>query len=59
MTLYLATIYRLSGNQKRYAWLFHASAVMLLAISVFALRMCYTGKLKWRDTQYGAELSNP
>jgi cellulose synthase/poly-beta-1,6-N-acetylglucosamine synthase-like glycosyltransferase len=58
MTLYLATTYRLSGNSMRYAWLFPMSALMMLAICVFALRMCYTGKLKWRDTQYGAELTS-
>ncbi len=58
MTWYLATMYRLSGNPMRYAWLFPMSAVMMLAICVFALRMCYTGKLKWRDTQYDADLTS-
>jgi cellulose synthase/poly-beta-1,6-N-acetylglucosamine synthase-like glycosyltransferase len=56
MTSYLATIYALSGNPKRYAWLFPISGTMMIAIFCFALRMCYTGKLKWRDTHYGAEL---
>lgn len=58
MTSYLATIYGMSGNPKRYAWLYTVSGAMMLAIFTFALRMCYTGKLKWRDTQYGAELSS-
>jgi len=58
MTGYLASIYKLSGNAKRYAWLFPLSCWMLMAIFCFALRMCYTGKLKWRDTTYGAELSS-
>jgi len=56
MTAYLATIYAFSGNPKRYAWLFPISGTMMIAIFCFALRMCYTGKLKWRDTHYGAEL---
>ncbi|HEX3358529.1 MAG TPA: glycosyltransferase family 2 protein [Tepidisphaeraceae bacterium] len=59
MTTYLAVIYGMSGNPKRYAWLFPIAGTMMLAIFSFALRMCYTGKLKWRDTQYGAELTNP
>ena len=56
MTSYFATVYGMSGNPKRHAWLFPISGTMMLAIFTFALRMCYTGKLKWRDTVYGAEL---
>jgi hypothetical protein len=57
MTSYLATIYGLSGNPRRYAWLYPISGSMLLAIFAFALKMCYSVKLKWRDTHYGAELT--
>jgi chlorobactene glucosyltransferase len=59
MMTYLTIIYGMSGNPRRYAWLFPIAGTMMLAIFSFALRMCYTGKLKWRDTQYGAELTNP
>lgn len=52
MTVYLALIYRWSGNRARYALLFPLGGGVLLGILAFALRTCRTGRVMWRETQF-------
>ena len=48
----VALIYRWSHNASRYAMLFPLSGGILLAMLAFALRLCRTGKVLWRNTTY-------
>lgn len=50
LTLHLLRVYYESGNRKRYALLFPLSGPVMVAILAFALRMCRTGRVNWRDT---------
>jgi cellulose synthase/poly-beta-1,6-N-acetylglucosamine synthase-like glycosyltransferase len=52
MSGYLALIYRKAGQPRRYALLFPVGCGLLLALLCYALRMCRTGRVVWRDTQY-------
>ena len=52
MTGYLALIYRKAGQPPRYALLFPLACAALLVLLSYALRMCRTGRVLWRDTQY-------
>jgi chlorobactene glucosyltransferase len=52
LTIFLSILYRWSGNRRRYAAAFPLASAMLLAIFTFALRMCATGRVKWRGTSY-------
>lgn len=52
ITMYLAIIYRSSGNPMRNAWLFPLGGTLLLWIFAFALRICQTGRLTWRETNF-------
>jgi hypothetical protein len=54
MTLYLAIIYRGSGNRARFAWLFPAAAGIMISILTFALKLCRSGRVIWRGTQFTA-----
>jgi chlorobactene glucosyltransferase len=55
MTGYLMLIYRWSGNRARFAFLVPLSAPLMLAILVYSLRKCQTGKIVWRDTVFAPE----
>ncbi len=52
MTTALATMYAWSGNSKRYAFLFPLGGALLIWIWTRTLKMCATGKVEWRGTQY-------
>ncbi len=54
MTAYLMLVYRFSRNPRWNALLFPLAAGVMLTIFVYALRMCRTGRVTWRDTQYAA-----
>jgi cellulose synthase/poly-beta-1,6-N-acetylglucosamine synthase-like glycosyltransferase len=54
MTGYFMRVYRWSGNPMRSALLVPVSAVLMLAILVYALRKCQTGRILWRDTEFAA-----
>jgi cellulose synthase/poly-beta-1,6-N-acetylglucosamine synthase-like glycosyltransferase len=54
MTGYLMRVYRWSGNLMRSALLLPVSAGLMLAIFVYALRKCQTGRILWRDTEFAA-----
>ena len=51
MTAYLMLIYRWSGNPKRAALLAPITAAIMLAIFVFSLRKCRTGRIVWRGSE--------
>jgi cellulose synthase/poly-beta-1,6-N-acetylglucosamine synthase-like glycosyltransferase len=53
-TVFLATIYRDSGNRARLALLFPVSGSVVLAIMGYALRLCRTGRMNWRGTDIHA-----
>ncbi|MEA2711045.1 MAG: chlorobactene glucosyltransferase [Phycisphaerales bacterium] len=61
MTLTLMAIYRMSGNQKRYALAFPLGGAVMLAMYGAAVRACRTGKIAWRGTSYtaGSATSSP
>jgi cellulose synthase/poly-beta-1,6-N-acetylglucosamine synthase-like glycosyltransferase len=54
MNAYLALIYRKAGQPRRYGavFLFPLSCGIIIALLAYALRMCRTGRVLWRDTQY-------
>jgi chlorobactene glucosyltransferase len=52
MNGYLAVIYKKAGQPRRYALLFPLGCGVLLPLLAYALRMCRTGRVLWRDTQY-------
>jgi cellulose synthase/poly-beta-1,6-N-acetylglucosamine synthase-like glycosyltransferase len=52
MSAYLAMIYRLSGNQMRYALLAPVAGVLMLGIFALSLRKCRSGRIVWRDTEF-------
>jgi len=54
MMLFLAMIYRGSGNRARYMHLFPVSASLLVAFLAYSLRLCRTGRVTWRGTQFSA-----
>jgi cellulose synthase/poly-beta-1,6-N-acetylglucosamine synthase-like glycosyltransferase len=54
MTTILAAIYRMSGNRSRFALIFPLAAGVLIALYVYAVRACVTGKIAWRGTSYTA-----
>ena len=49
----MAIVYAKSGNNPLWALLFPLTAVMLLAMYVNALRLCWTGRWMWRGTEFG------
>lgn len=52
MAAWLATIYRASGNSRRYAVAAPLTFLFVLGILLYALVMCRTGRITWRGTQY-------
>jgi len=52
MTLALGGLYADSGNPRRNALLFPIGGSILVALFVFALRWCATGKIEWRGTTF-------
>lgn len=52
MYLLIALVYRWSGNKSRYTFVFPLAAIMLIVIWLKAIRMCFTGKVKWRGDTY-------
>ncbi len=52
MALWLALLYGWSNNPRRYAAAAPATFLVVLSILVYALRMCVTGRISWRNTQY-------
>ncbi|HTL27627.1 MAG TPA: glycosyltransferase family A protein, partial [Tepidisphaeraceae bacterium] len=52
LTWIFAKIYRWSHNTALYAPLFPISGGLLLALFAFALHLCRTGKVQWRNTTY-------
>jgi chlorobactene glucosyltransferase len=52
MTAMLALIYKWARNPAPFAALFPISGTILLAILAFALRVCRTGRVQWRNTTY-------
>jgi chlorobactene glucosyltransferase len=48
----MAMIYRWSGNKVRFTFGFPLAAIMLIGIWLRAIRMCFTGKVKWRGDVY-------
>jgi len=52
LTATLGTMYSWSGNRRSNALLFPLGGSMLLLILGKALKMCATGKVEWRGTQY-------
>jgi cellulose synthase/poly-beta-1,6-N-acetylglucosamine synthase-like glycosyltransferase len=54
MSAYLAIVYRMSGTRARGALLFPLGGAVMLGIFAFAIRTCYTGRVKWRGTHFSA-----
>jgi chlorobactene glucosyltransferase len=54
MTAYLAMIYGKSGQPRWPALLLPLGCGVLLALLAYALQMCRTGRVIWRDTHYAA-----
>ena len=54
VTAYLAIVYRMSGTRARGALLFPLGGAVMLSIFAFAIRTCYTGRVKWRGTHFSA-----
>jgi chlorobactene glucosyltransferase len=52
MTAYLGLIYGKAGQSRKFAILFPIGCGVLMALLAYALRMCRTGRVLWRDTQY-------
>jgi chlorobactene glucosyltransferase len=52
MTGLLMVVYAWSGNRKRLALLLPLSGAMLIGIFIRSLKMCLTGKVEWRGTNY-------
>jgi glycosyltransferase involved in cell wall biosynthesis len=52
MTSFLALTYGKAGQPRRYALLFPLGCGVLLGLLGYALRMCRTGRVFWRDTHY-------
>jgi cellulose synthase/poly-beta-1,6-N-acetylglucosamine synthase-like glycosyltransferase len=52
LTAYLALVYHSAGQPRRYAFLFPLGSAILLSLLIYALRMCRTGRVFWRDTHY-------
>lgn len=52
LTLFLMIVYRWSGNRIRYALLAPLSAAIMLAIFIFSLNKCRTGRISWRGTEF-------
>ena len=52
----LAPLYRLTDNQRRYLFLFPVAFGVLAAILFRAIWLCFTHRVTWRGTQYGAGL---
>ncbi len=59
MTLYLALLYHWSGNPMRHALSAPASGSLLLAILIYSLRKCQTGRITWRDTEFVSRSDTP
>jgi cellulose synthase/poly-beta-1,6-N-acetylglucosamine synthase-like glycosyltransferase len=59
ITLILAAVYRMSGNRRRYALAFPIAAGVLVALYVYAVRACFTGRIAWRGTSYSAGSATP
>jgi glycosyltransferase involved in cell wall biosynthesis len=57
MMVYLAIVYRMSGTRARGALLLPLGGAVMLAIFAFAIRTCYTGKVKWRGTTFAAPVA--
>jgi len=57
MSIYLAIVYRMSGNRARLSLLFPLAGGVLLGVFAFALRTCRTGRIKWRDTDFAVPAS--
>lgn len=49
----LGIVYTKSGNNPLWALAFPLAAMMLLAMYVNALRLCWTGRWMWRGTEFG------
>jgi chlorobactene glucosyltransferase len=52
MTAYLSLVYSRAGQPRRYALLFPLGCGVILMLLAYALRMCRTGRVLWRDTTY-------
>jgi hypothetical protein len=52
MTLTLSLVYSGARNPRRSALLFPLSGAILVAILVFAIRWCITGRIEWRGTVF-------
>jgi glycosyltransferase involved in cell wall biosynthesis len=55
MTILLAAAYRSTGNPRRNALYFPLGAVLLGSVFVQAIKLCFTGRLEWRGTQYAGK----
>jgi glycosyltransferase involved in cell wall biosynthesis len=54
LTVYLSVVYRGSGNRARMSLLFPAAAVVLLRVLGFTLKLCRTGRVNWRGSEFHA-----
>ena len=52
MLLTLFMIYSSARGARRYALLFPLGGAILLAILVYAIRWCITGRIEWRGTVF-------
>jgi cellulose synthase/poly-beta-1,6-N-acetylglucosamine synthase-like glycosyltransferase len=52
LTAIVSGIYVWSGNRPRYALLYPLAVPVLTAICMHAIRICLTGKIAWRGTEY-------
>ncbi|MBC8109075.1 MAG: glycosyltransferase [Anaerolineae bacterium] len=54
LTLVVSMIYRGAGIGRRFALLFPISASALIVFFAYALRLCRTGQITWRGTQFSS-----
>jgi Na+/melibiose symporter-like transporter len=54
MTLWLMMVYYWSGNRRIYSLAVPVAGAMMLAILVYSLRKCRTGRITWRDTVFSS-----
>lgn len=52
MTTLLAMAYRSTGNPRSRALGFPIAGILLITVFVKSIRLCLTGRLEWRGTQY-------
>jgi cellulose synthase/poly-beta-1,6-N-acetylglucosamine synthase-like glycosyltransferase len=55
MTTLMAAAYRSTGNPRRCALYFPLGTVLLGSIFIQAIKLCFTGRLEWRGTQYAGK----